>query len=138
LDEGLRVMPSKKDLLEDTRAKFLLAGFLNTVAGFVIFTVLYMVLKDQISYMVILLISQVFAVMFSHSTQRILVWKSTRPYTFELVRFSGSYAAIGLVNLVLLRIAVEAMMYPVLISQFAIGIILTLISYVVQKKLIFK
>jgi glyoxylase-like metal-dependent hydrolase (beta-lactamase superfamily II) len=43
-------MPSTKDLLEDTRAKFLLVGFLNAVAGFVIFTVLYMVLNDQISY----------------------------------------------------------------------------------------
>jgi putative flippase GtrA len=131
-------MPSKKDVLEDPRAKFLLVGFLNTVAGFVIFTVLYMVLKDQISYLAILLITQVLAVMFSHSTQRILVWKSTGSYAFELVRFSGSYAAIGLVNLVLLRIAVETLMYPVLMSQFAIGMILTLISYVVQKKLIFK
>jgi hypothetical protein len=88
-------MPSKKDVLEDPRAKFLLVGFLNTVAGFVIFTVLYMVLKDQISYLAILLITQVLAVMFSHSTQRILVWKSTGSYAFELVRFSGSYAAIA-------------------------------------------
>ncbi len=131
-------MLSKKALLEDTRAKYLLVGFINTVVGFVIFTGLYFVLNDQISYMIIALITHVFAVMFSHSTQRILVWKSNGSYMPELVRFSASYAAIGLVSLVLLRIAVETMMYPVLMSQYAIGITLTLISYVVQKKLIFK
>ena len=131
-------MPSKKNLFEDTRARFLLVGFLNTIAGFVIFTALYFVLNDQISYMIIALITHVFAVMFSHSTQRILVWKSNGSYMPELVRFSASYAAIGFVSLVLLRIAVETMMYPVLMSQYAIGITLTLISYVVQKKLIFK
>jgi putative flippase GtrA len=132
------VMLSKKALLDDTRAKFFLVGFLNTIAGFVIFTVLYLALKDEISYMVIVLITQLLAVMLSHSTQRILVWKSTGPYILEFVRFSATYAAIGLVNLVLLRIAVETMMYPVLMSQYAIGIVLALASYVIQKNLIFR
>mgnify|MGYP002628679190 CR=1 FL=1 len=130
-------MLSKKAFLEGTRAKFLLVGFLNTIAGFVIFTAFYFVLRNQISYVIILLISQVFAVTFSHSTQRIWVWKSTNSYVPEFVRFSTSYVAIGLVNLVLLRIAVESMMYPVLSSQFAIGTLLTLVNYFVQKHLIF-
>jgi putative flippase GtrA len=131
-------MPSKKALLDDVRAKFLLVGSLNTIAGFAIFTALYFVLKDQIPYMIIALITHVFSLMFSHSTQRILVWKSNGSYIPELVRFSASYAAIGLVSLVSLRIAVETMMYPVLMSQYAIGIALTLTSFIVQKNFIFK
>ena len=131
-------MPWKKTLLKDTRTKFLLIGFLNTIAGFVIFTALYFVLKDQISDLIIVLITQVLAVMFSHSTQRILVWKSTESYILEFVRFSATYAAIGLVNLALLRISVETMNFPVLSSQYAIGTLLILVNYFAQKHLIFK
>ena len=131
-------MLSKKALLDYTRVKFLLVGFLNTIVGLVIFTALYFVLNNQISYVIILLITQAFAVMFSHSTQRIWVWKSSESYVPEFVRFSASYVAIGLVNLLLLRIAVESMMYPVLSSQFAIGTVLTLVNYFVQKHWIFK
>ena len=123
---------------EDARLKFLLVGFLNTIAGFVIFTGLYFILKDQISYMLILLITQVFAVTFSHSTQRSLVWKSTASYLPEFFRFSASYSVIGIVNLVLLHIAVDFMNYPVLFSQFVIGIILILTNYIIQKNLIFR
>jgi putative flippase GtrA len=49
-------MHFRKLFFEDARLKFLLVGFLNTIAGFVIFTGLYFILKDQISYMLILLI----------------------------------------------------------------------------------
>ena len=131
-------MQIRKLFFEDVRSKFLLVGFLNTIVGSVIFTGLYFILKEQISYLLILLISQIFAVLFSHSTQRTLVWKSTESFLPEFFRFSASYAVIGIVNIVLLRIAVDSMNYPVLISQFAIGIILILTNYIVQKNLIFR
>ncbi len=131
-------MFSKKAVLGDMRAKFLIVGFLNTLVGFSIFFAVYHLLMERLSYVAILLISQIFAVVFSYSTQRSLVWKSAGPYFPEFFRFSGSYVAIGITNIVMLRIAVENMNFSILKSQFLIGILLTLTNYVIQKNVVFK
>lgn len=131
-------MRSKIISLEDVRAKFLLVGFLNTIIGFSIFFFMYHLLIEKLPYLVVLLISQIIAVMFSYSTQRSLVWKSVGPYLPEFFRFSGSYVAIGITNLVLLRIAVENMNFSILKSQFLIGILLTITNYVIQKNFVFR
>ena len=123
--------------LEDVRTKFVAVGIVNTLAGFGIFTVLYFVLNKQLSYLLILLISQIFATIFSHSTQRKLVWKSNKHYLRELVKFGSSYVLISFINVVLLRFAVESLELSVLFSQYAIGAMLISLMYYVQKKWIF-
>jgi putative flippase GtrA len=130
-------MPIRKIFIEDVRSRFLLVGIVNTVVGFAIFTSLYFVLEDEVSYMLILLLSQIVAVMFSHSTQRNLVWKSESDYLPELTKFASSYLLITVVNLVLLRISVDFMDHPVLTSQYVIGALLIVVMFLVQKKWIF-
>jgi putative flippase GtrA len=123
--------------LQDVRTKFVAVGVVNTLAGFAIFTVFYFVLNKQLSYLIILLMSQIFATIFSHSTQRQLVWKSNKPYLRELVKFGSSYVFISLINIVLLKFAVESLELPVLFSQYTIGAMLILLMYYVQKRWIF-
>jgi putative flippase GtrA len=130
-------MQFRKLFSEDVRSKFVLIGILNTLFGFAIFTLLYMILREKITYMAILLMSQIVAVMFSHSTQRILVWKSGSEYFPELAKFASSYLLITVVNLFLLRIAVDFLDFPVLISQYTIGALLVVAMFLIQKKWIF-
>jgi putative flippase GtrA len=130
-------MHFRKLLFEDVRSKFVLIGILNTVFGFAIFTLLYMILKEKMSYMAILLMAQIVAVMFSHSTQRVLVWKSGNEYFPELAKFASSYLVITAVNLLLLGIAVDFLDFPVLTSQYAIGALLVVAMFLIQKKWIF-
>ena len=130
-------MAIKKFFLDDVRSKFILVGILNTIAGFVIFTALYLLLKDKIFYVIILLISQILAIVFSHSTQRILVWKSQNEYVPELTKFASSYLVVSIANFSLLSVAVEVFSFAVLSSQYCISIILVFATYILQKKWIF-
>ena len=130
-------MHLNRNLLEDVRTKFVAVGVVNTLAGFGIFTVFYFVLNEKLSYLLILIISQIFAVIFSHSTQRKLVWKSKKPFLPELAKFGSSYVLITFVNIVLLSLAVESLELTVLFSQYVIGAILVLSMYFIQKKWIF-
>jgi putative flippase GtrA len=130
-------MHLNRNLLEDVRTKFVAVGVVNTLAGFGIFTVFYFVLNEKLSYLLILIISQIFAVIFSHSTQRKLVWKSKKPFLPELAKFGSSYVLITFVNIVLLSLAVETLELSVLFSQYVIGAILVLSMYFIQKKWIF-
>jgi putative flippase GtrA len=130
-------MHLNRNLLEDVRIKFVAVGVVNTLAGFAIFTFFYFVLNEKLSYLLILIISQIFAVIFSHSTQRKFVWKSKKPFVPELAKFGSSYVLITFVNIVLLSLAVESLELSVLFSQYMIGAILVLSMYFIQKKWIF-
>ena len=121
----------------DIRLRFIAVGIVNTAAGFVIFTLFYFLLIEQVPYLLVLLMSQVFAVLLSHFTQRKFVWKSKAAYMPELAKFGSSYLLITLVNFVALSIAVESLNLSVLLSQYVIGAILILSMYLVQKKWVF-
>ena len=89
------------------------------------------------SYLLILLLSQGLAVLFSHFTQRKFVWRSNNSYLLELGKFGSSYLLITAVNVVSLSVAVEYFDLPVLPSQYTIGAVLILSSYLIQKRLVF-
>jgi putative flippase GtrA len=96
------------------------------------------VFKNQLSYLVIFLISQLIAVAFSHFTQRHYVWRSTKKYKNELVKFSASYVVVSILNLVLLAIAVDLLAWSVLFSQYSIGLALIVGNYFSQKYWVFR
>ena len=130
-------MLSKKDFLKDVRGKFLLVGFVNTVVGFAIFTALYILFSNELNYLVILCLSQTTAIVFSHATQRNLVWKTSGPYLSELLKFSTAYIVISVANFILLRIAVDFFSFPVLKSQYFVSVLLISLAFIIQKLWIF-
>lgn len=128
---------SKSNLIDDLRFRFILIGGLNYMAGVSIFAISFLLFKESINYILIFTISQVIAVLFSHLTQRTLVWKSFNPYFPELLKFAISYAGIYVVNLLMLFVAVSYFRFPVLASQLCASLFLVFTSFVFQKKWIF-
>jgi len=138
MDEPMKLQDWFSAKLGDERVRYLLVGGVNTMFGFILFTVTYLVFSNQLSYLVIFLISQFVAVAFSHFTQRHYVWRSTKEYKNELVKFSASYVLVSILNLVLLAIAVDLFAWSVLVSQYSIGIVLILGNYFTQKHWVFR
>ncbi len=124
-------------ILSDQRSRYLIVGGVNTAFGFALFTVLYLTLKGYFSYLIIFVFSQIIAVVFSHFTQRRFVWDSETSYRFELFKFAATYLFISTLNLVLLAAAINFMHFPVLQSQYLIGILLITISFFLQRRFVF-
>ena len=119
-------------------ARYLIVGAWNTVFGLALFSILYLVLGQEIGYIAVLTVAQIVAVLQSHATQRFFVWKSHAPYRPELLRFSAVYAAAFLANVLLLALAVDAFRLPVLPSQWSIGGALIVLTYFLQRAWTFR
>lgn len=120
-------------LLASRPLRYLLVGAWNTVFGVALFTLLYLEFGGALGYAAVLAVAQVVAVLQSHATQRLLVWRSRGHYTSELVRFSLVYAATYGLNVGLLAVAVEALHLPVLPSQWGLTAILLVPAYLAQR-----
>lgn len=123
---------------DSERVRYLFVGGINTAFGFVLFTGMYLVFQSRLNYILIFLISQLLAVLFSHFMQRKYVWHSVNSYRNELTKFATSYVVVSLANLALLAVAVDLMSLPVLISQYVIGLALVLGNYFSQKHWVFR
>ena len=75
-------------------ARYVVVGAWNTAFGLALFTILYLALGSSLGYIAVLTVAQVIAVVQSHATQRLFVWKSAGPYWPELLRFSLVYARV--------------------------------------------
>lgn len=120
------------------KLKFILVGVVNTLFGFIFFTLIYFLLENKVSQYLITIAANLISTAFSHFTQRKIVWRSTKPYLVELFRFSVGYAFILVLNLLLLFFATDVLKYPVLFSQYVIGSVLVVGMYLIQKIYIFK
>ena len=118
--------------------RYLILGAWNTVFGLLFFTFLYFVLRHVMGYAAVLAIAQVGAVIQSHLTQRLFVWRSHAPYLGELARFSAVYVVVYVANVLLLALATDGLGLPVLPSQWVIGGALIVPTYFVQREWAFR
>ena len=118
--------------------RYLIIGGWNTVFGVAFFTFLYLVFGDVLGYIAVLTIAQIVAVIQSHATQRIFVWKSHGHYFGELARFSAVYVGIYVANVLLLVLSADVLGLPVLPAQWVIGLSLVIPAYFVQRSWAFR
>jgi putative flippase GtrA len=118
--------------------RFVLDGAWNFLFGLALFTALLYLLRPALGYLGVLTIATVIAVIQSHATQRILVWRSHAPYLPELTRFAALYVGTFLANLALLAVAVDGLGFPVLPSQWVIGVGLLVPTYFFQRAWAFR
>ncbi len=91
-----------------TKARFLLAGALNTAIGLAVYPALYFLAAPlKLHYLTILVISQVMCVTFAFLTNKFLVFRTSGNYLRESGKFVTFHLSYFLVNLAVLPALVE-------------------------------
>ena len=112
--------------------RFLLIGGWNTVVGFAIYTVLLSSLaKDY--YIFALICSSLVAGTHAYFTQRVFVWKSQGEVSSQFLRFALVLLAQFTANFFLLYLAVDFFGRDALRSQYAIGMLIVLLTFYTHK-----
>jgi len=124
--------------LGSTKFRYLIVGAWNTLFGIALFAVLLKYFENGLGYIGVLSVATPVAVVQSHLSQRIFVWKSNAEYKSELLRFGLVYFAQYLSNLALLFVAVDIFHFDVLASQVSIAIGLVAVTFIVNKRWTFK
>lgn len=115
--------------------KFIFVGILNTVFGYSLFALLIYL---QIFYLLALTISHLLATFNSYLWNRFFTFKSKNRIQKELVKFLIIYTSIYILNFLLLYIWVDLFNINPLISQLFILVLVTTISFLGQRYLVFK
>lgn len=117
--------------------RYLFVGMWNTLFGFGMFYLFLKFLGDE-NYRYAIILAFVASNLQSHLTQRLLVWKSKQRYWTELFRYFLGALFILAVNLITLTILVDNLKFPIVESQFVLTIFITLVNFLIQKKMVYK
>jgi putative flippase GtrA len=113
--------------------RYVVVGGCNTLFGFAVFAALDLVLAEYIGHYFVLAVATAIGIVFSHTTQRHLVWLSDGPYVPELARFASVYAGFFLANLVLLYVAHSILDAPVIPAQIVITLVIVFGTFLVHR-----
>lgn len=117
-------------IIKDKRIAFLIVGAMNTVIGFLWFTLFLWIFGAlPAGYMIALVAAQILAVLCAFVLYRRFVFRVTGHVWRDLVRFSSVYAVSFGINLVVLPVLVEVVGIHPLPAQFVIVVITTVVSY---------
>ncbi len=116
---------------------FLVVGAYNTVFGFSIFAVLYLLLPN-VHYLAVLLISAVLSTANAFIAYRFLVFKVRGSAMLDLIRFLVVYAVSLTINLVALPLIVELGGVAVLPGQALAFLVAAVVSYLAHKHFSFR
>lgn len=102
----------------EKKIRFLIAGGVNTLVGFLVYPLLYLALSPVgFGYIQILLAAQIPCITFSFATNKYFVFRTKGNLKKEYLKFTVFYAVILLINLIFLPILVEIFGVSPIISQ---------------------
>jgi len=102
----------------EKKIRFLIAGGVNTLVGFLVYPLLYLALSPiGFGYIQILLAAQIPCITFSFATNKYFVFRTKGNLKKEYLKFIVFYAVILLINLIFLPILVEIFGVSPIISQ---------------------
>jgi putative flippase GtrA len=124
--------------LQSQIVRFLIIGTFNNAIGYLIFVCLFFVLKNIYHYQVILIISFMIMTPISYLNMKLLVFKTKKNYFREFSKFIASVIFIYIANAYSLFIFVEIIKFNILLSQFLSMLIAAIVSYLVNKVVVFR
>lgn len=117
--------------IKDKRVAFLIVGAMNTLIGFLWFTLfLWIFAAVPAGYMIALVAAQVISVLCAYVLYRTFVFRVRGHILRDLVRFSMVYVVSFSINLVALPLLVELLQMNPLVAQLIIVTVTTIVSYV--------
>lgn len=120
--------------------RYLFFGVLTTVINILVYTLCYE--KMQISNMGSTVIAWVAAVLFAFITNKQYVfrskdwkWKTTAE---EGIKFTGGRLSTGVMELVVMYVAVDLMGFPGIVMKTAVNVLVIVLNYAISKRWIFQ
>lgn len=124
-----------KKLFSYRFVRFLFAGGLNALFSYTCFVVLMLIINQkEIAATINLIIS----VAFNYFTSSKIVFKESKLSILTIIKFYGVYGITYVLNLVHLHITVDVWGWNVYLSQFVTLCYIPLISFALQRLLVFR
>lgn len=116
---------------------YLVVGGWNTLFGYGVFSLLYMLLSYRFHSMVILVLSYILSITNAYAGYKIFVFRTKGNIIKEYLRFYAVYGVSFLVNLILLPFFMAFLSLNAYISQAIILLLTVVVSYFLHKKYTF-
>lgn len=120
------------------KIRYLLIGGYNTLFGYGVFAVLWILWGQSLHYIVILSLSHVIAVTNAFFGYRILVFRKKGGAWGDFVRFNMVYLGAFVFNVLALPILIEAANLHPLVAQALLVIVTVVASYLLHRRFSFK
>ena len=118
--------------------RFLLIGGWNTIFGYGIFALLYLLLGDRVNYLVVALISHMIAVTQSFVSQRLFVFCTRGALLGEYLRFHLANIGLLFFGMVALPLGIEILRLSPLITQALIVVFSVTFSFFIHRHFTFR
>ena len=120
------------------KIRFLFCGGFNTVAGYLLFVLLYLVLKNTLPYQIILFIATFLGTIISFTSFKLLVFQNDGSWKHQYCKTLVSYLMLYFLNIIMLYFLIEVFNLSVLFGEAIVIIILAICSYILHKHFSFK
>lgn len=120
------------------KSRFILVGAINTCLAYVVFALLYLLLRNVLHYLVIATLSHFIAVAISFTSQRRLVFRHQGPLLTTFFRFNVATSLSLLFGLAGMMLLVDGVGLPPLIGQAIVTAVSVVIMYVMHRYYTFR
>jgi putative flippase GtrA len=129
----------KQFWMNERKIRFLVIGSVNTLFGLIVFpALLWMSGALAIHYLILLCASYLLSILFSFSTNKFFVFKSSGDYFGEYTRFFSLHIIFFIMNFLALPFLIELVGLKPLIAQLMLSFIAAISSYFWHKNITFR
>lgn len=123
---------------ENEKLRFLVVGAANTLAGYLIFAALYLMLDTWLHYLLVAFASHFLAVCFAYALQRTIVFRSTGAIWPEFLRYNLSLLTVLGAGMAGLLVLVAGFGLPPLLAQAVVTVLSVMGSYIAHRRFSFR
>jgi putative flippase GtrA len=126
-------MPYLTTVIRDQRIRFLIVGAWNTLAGYLIFVGVHILIGSKLGNMAVVAVAYALALPLSFLLQKLFVFSGDGAWLKQFGRFVVANSAVFIANLLFLPLFVKITGLDVLLSQALFVLASTVISYFAHK-----
>ena len=124
-----------RKLIDSRFLVFLLVGGFNTLFGYILFGLFFKV--GQLHYTFALMLAYAVGVFLSYATHKRFTFQQAKNRGKNLPKYISSYAVIFILNSLFLSLLVEVLTLDPLLGQMIAIVVISLLSFVIQKYWVF-
>jgi len=126
-------MPYLTTALRDQRIRFRIVGAWNTLAGYLIFVGIHILIGSKFGNAAVVVVAYALALPLSFLMQKLFVFQSDGAWLKQFGRFVAANSLVFVANLLFLPLFVKITGVDVLVSQALFVLASTVISYLAHK-----